>query len=133
MDLGIAGRSALVCGGSSGLGKAIAAALAQEGVAVTIVARDETKLAAAAAEIEHQSGSSVNWLSVDMSDAKARAELVPQCRPGSLQCKSASRQRSRPRSISPLRRTGNGSTLRRPVRSSLLLIRAAAGFPATHR
>lgn len=79
MDLGIAGRSALVCGGSSGLGKAIASALSQEGVAVTIVARDEAKLAASAAEIETQSGSPVGWLSVDMSDARARAKLAPRC------------------------------------------------------
>ena len=79
MDLGIAGRSALVCGGSSGLGKAIAAALSQEGVEVTIVARDEDKLAASATEIGGQTGVPVSWLSVDMSDPRARGELTPRC------------------------------------------------------
>jgi len=79
MDLGIAGRSALVCGGSSGLGKAIATALSLESVAVTIVARDEEKLAASAAEIETGTGNPVSWLSVDMSNAEARARLAPRC------------------------------------------------------
>ena len=39
MDLGIAGRRALVCGGSMGLGRAAALALAREGVEVMLVAR----------------------------------------------------------------------------------------------
>lgn len=39
MDLGIAGRRALVCGGSKGLGRAAALALAREGVEVMLVAR----------------------------------------------------------------------------------------------
>jgi 3-oxoacyl-[acyl-carrier protein] reductase len=38
MDLGIRGRHALVCGGSKGLGRAAAAALAREGVTLTLVA-----------------------------------------------------------------------------------------------
>jgi 3-oxoacyl-[acyl-carrier protein] reductase len=49
MDLGIAGRQALVMGASRGLGRACAAALAQEGVAVTLVARDLERVARAAA------------------------------------------------------------------------------------
>ena len=40
MDLGLRGRRALVMGASRGLGRACAEALAREGVAVTIVARD---------------------------------------------------------------------------------------------
>jgi 3-oxoacyl-[acyl-carrier protein] reductase len=39
MDLGIKGKSALVCAGSKGLGKGCAFALAREGVNVTLVAR----------------------------------------------------------------------------------------------
>ena len=51
MDLGIHGRSALVCASSKGLGKGCAMALAREGVNVTITARTTSELEAAADEI----------------------------------------------------------------------------------
>ncbi|WP_298830381.1 SDR family oxidoreductase [uncultured Piscinibacter sp.] len=51
MDLGIAGRWALVCAASKGLGKGCAMALAAEGVNVVITARGEEALQATAAEI----------------------------------------------------------------------------------
>jgi 3-oxoacyl-[acyl-carrier protein] reductase len=51
MDLKIAGRRALVLGGNRGMGLAIAKALAAEGAAVAIAARDEGALAAAARDI----------------------------------------------------------------------------------
>jgi 3-oxoacyl-[acyl-carrier protein] reductase len=51
MDLGIAGRWALVCAGSKGLGKGCAAALAAEGVNVVVTARGEEALQATAAEL----------------------------------------------------------------------------------
>ena len=51
MDLRIAGRTALVLGGNRGMGLAIARALAAEGVAVTIAARDEAALAEAAVAV----------------------------------------------------------------------------------
>lgn len=51
MDLNIAGRRALVLGGNRGMGLAIAKALAREGCDLTIAARDEAALAAAAHEI----------------------------------------------------------------------------------
>ena len=41
MDFGIAGKRALVCGASKGLGRGCAEALAREGVDVTICARTE--------------------------------------------------------------------------------------------
>ncbi len=80
MDLAINGKSALVCGGSSGLGKAIAQALAEEGVQVTLVARDPDKLRAAAADIEQHSGNAVRWKSVNLSDAGERESLLEDCR-----------------------------------------------------
>ncbi|MCX7897768.1 MAG: SDR family oxidoreductase [Rhodocyclaceae bacterium] len=52
MDLGIAGRRALVCGASKGLGRACALALAREGVFVTLVARGEAALRATLSDIE---------------------------------------------------------------------------------
>lgn len=51
MDLGLAGKSAIVCGASSGLGFGVAAALAAEGVRVTMVARREEVLIERAKEI----------------------------------------------------------------------------------
>ncbi len=52
MDLGIAGRTALVCGASKGLGLGCAEALVREGVNVVIVARGADVLQAAAARLE---------------------------------------------------------------------------------
>jgi 3-oxoacyl-[acyl-carrier protein] reductase len=52
MDLGIAGRTALVCGASKGLGLGCAEALVREGVNVVIVARGADVLAAAAQRLE---------------------------------------------------------------------------------
>ncbi|GMR24349.1 MAG: hypothetical protein BMS9Abin37_2880 [Acidobacteriota bacterium] len=52
MDLGLSGKVAIVTGGSRGLGKASAMALAAEGAELVIAARDESTLHAAAREIE---------------------------------------------------------------------------------
>ena len=49
MDLQLRGKAAIVTGGSKGIGKAIAAALAAEGVDLALFARTESTLRAAAA------------------------------------------------------------------------------------
>ncbi len=54
MDLGLAGRRAIVTGGSKGLGKAIAAELLAEGAAVMICARHAGELEATAAELRER-------------------------------------------------------------------------------
>ena len=56
MDLGLAGRRAIVTGDSRGIGKAIALELAREGVDLALVARDAERLRAAADEIGDASG-----------------------------------------------------------------------------
>ena len=56
MDLGLRGKSALVTGGSDGLGRAIATTLASEGVRVAIVARGAERLESVAAAIRATGG-----------------------------------------------------------------------------
>ncbi|MCY3982184.1 MAG: SDR family NAD(P)-dependent oxidoreductase, partial [Alphaproteobacteria bacterium] len=56
MDLGIAGKRAIVGAASKGLGKGCAMALAEEGVHLTINARTATELEATAAEIRAVTG-----------------------------------------------------------------------------
>ena len=72
MDLGLAGRRALVTGASSGLGLSSAAALAAEGVRVVMVARDADRLGRAAASVEGD----VYVLPGDVSDISGVGELV---------------------------------------------------------
>ena len=47
MDLGLAGKTAIVTGGSAGIGRACAAALYEEGVSILLVARDADTVAQA--------------------------------------------------------------------------------------
>ena len=66
----LAGRSALVTGGSSGIGLAMAGALAGAGAKVTLLARTEAALEAAAAGIRADGGD-VHWVAADCGDATA--------------------------------------------------------------
>lgn len=81
MDLGIAGRIALVCGGSSGLGYAVAEALWREGVRIALNGREETKLRSAAGQLRGAGESpTVLPFPADLSRADACAALVQRVR-----------------------------------------------------
>lgn len=67
MDLGLSGRRALVCGASSGLGRAIARELAAEGARVVVVSRTQDRIARAAQEIAEETGAEVQALTADLS------------------------------------------------------------------
>ena len=67
MDLGLKGQTALVTGGSKGIGKAVALGLAQEGVRVAICARDKASLEAAAQELARATGAEVLAVSGDLT------------------------------------------------------------------
>ena len=79
MDLGIAGRKALVCAASKGLGKACAFALAREGVEVVILARTRATLDAAAAEIRAKTGAKVTAVAGDVTTESGRAAALAAC------------------------------------------------------
>ena len=73
MDLQLKGKTALVTGGSEGIGKGIALAFAKEGVDVAICARRPGPLEEAAAEIEKQTGRKIVAIPADLrkdTDAK---------------------------------------------------------------
>jgi len=79
MDLGIAGRTAIVCGSSKGLGKACALALAKEGVDVWLSARGEPALEAAAAEIRAVASGTVRTVVADVTEPQGRDALLAAC------------------------------------------------------
>lgn len=79
MDMGIAGRRALVCAGSKGLGKGCAQALAREGVLVTITARGKEALEKTADEIR-AAGGKVTTVAGDITTPDGRAAALAACK-----------------------------------------------------
>lgn len=72
----LAGRTALVTGGGTGLGRAIATGLAEAGAAVLIASRRREVVASAAAEIADQTGQEVTFDVVDIRDPEAVGTLA---------------------------------------------------------
>ena len=76
MDLGIAGRNAIVCASSRGLGRACAIELARAGARVLINGRDADRLAAAGEEMAKETGAEILAVAADLSTEAGRAELL---------------------------------------------------------
>src|SRR5947207_5410161 len=75
MDLGIAGRKAIVCASSRGLGRACAFRLAEAGCEVVVNGRDQARTESTAAEIAKQTGAKVIPVVADVSTAAGQAAL----------------------------------------------------------
>ena len=71
MDLQLTGKRALICGGSSGLGRGVAASLVAEGAHVVLLSRDATKLEAVAAEMTAEGPGRADWVAADLADHEA--------------------------------------------------------------
>ena len=79
MDLGIRGRTAIVCASSQGLGRGCAQALAEAGVILVINGRNRTLLEQSAAEIRHATGTAVTPVVADVSTVEGQAALLQAC------------------------------------------------------
>lgn len=79
MELGISGRSALVFGGSQGMGRATARRLAQEGARVVIAARTLQTLRAAAEELSAETGQRVDYVVADITTATGHDAALAAC------------------------------------------------------
>ena len=80
MDLGLAGKSAVVCAASRGLGRAIALGLAREGADVTICSRDEDRIREAAEAIAAETGANVHPVQADVSDPDDAKRVIAEAR-----------------------------------------------------
>lgn len=79
MDLGIAGRKAIVCASSLGLGRACATALAAEGVDVVLNGRHPEALQAAQRDIERGAGAKVIAVHADVTTVDGRKAIIEAC------------------------------------------------------
>lgn len=79
MDLGIRGKTALVCGASKGLGRGCATSLAREGCRLTLVARGKEALERTAGEIRAVTGATVSVVAADVTSEDGRAAALAAC------------------------------------------------------
>ena len=79
MDLGIAGRRAIVCASSRGLGRACAEALAAEGVHIAVNGRDAERLELTVSELRATFPVEVTGVCADVTTGDGRAALLAAC------------------------------------------------------
>ncbi|MBK9730673.1 MAG: SDR family oxidoreductase [Chitinophagaceae bacterium] len=76
MNTNLAGKNALVCGSSKGIGKAVAIALAELGANITLTARNEEALLKAISELDTSSGQQHDFILADFSKPDELKELI---------------------------------------------------------
>jgi len=76
VDISLSGKNALVGGASAGIGRAVAIELAALGAHVTLMARTESALRDAVAELDHSMGQQHQYLVVDFRDGQGLSEAV---------------------------------------------------------
>ncbi len=79
MDLGIAGRKAIVCASSRGLGRACAERLAEAGCEVVLNGLNRERLEAAAADIRKATGAKITAVAADVATADGQKALFAAC------------------------------------------------------
>jgi 3-oxoacyl-[acyl-carrier protein] reductase len=79
MDLGIAGRKAIVCASSRGLGRACAFALAEAGCDVVVNGRERARVEQTAGEIAKASSARVQAVTADVATPEGQAALLAAC------------------------------------------------------
>jgi 3-oxoacyl-[acyl-carrier protein] reductase len=79
LDFGIAGRIALVCGSSAGLGRACAEALGHCGVELVLNGRTEDSLRRTAADIGRLTGARTTFVVGDVATRSGRARILEHC------------------------------------------------------
>jgi 3-oxoacyl-[acyl-carrier protein] reductase len=79
MDLGIAGRKAIVCASSRGLGRACAERLAEAGCAVVVNGRNGERLAATAAQLHKATGAQIIPVVADVASPEGQQALFAAC------------------------------------------------------
>jgi 3-oxoacyl-[acyl-carrier protein] reductase len=79
MDLGIAGRKAIVCASSRGLGRACAERLAEAGCEVVLNGLNRERLEAAAADMREQTGAKITAVAADVATPDGQKALLAAC------------------------------------------------------
>ena len=79
MKLGLDGKTALITGGSKGIGRACAVAFAAEGCALHLVARDKARLEAAREAIRAEHSVAVHIHAADLRDGETVRRVAAAC------------------------------------------------------
>ena len=124
MDLNIGGRVALVTGASSGLGEAVALALANEGVTLAIAARRKDRLDAVAAQAKTRGARDARAFEVDLSDEASIDALLRRVRAayGAVDILVANGGGPKPGTFSQMKADDWDAAYRTQLRSMLQLV-----------